>query len=113
MGCGNRAGDPKGGCGGGAVGGGGTELASELTSSEAGGDGVPREKSSVSDHARRRACSNFEISSLSCSSSLPEYLYYYAPFANWNIGNNGCGSKYALLYTDTASDDPWMRNREL
>ena len=48
-----------------------------------------------------------------CSSSLPEYLYYYAPFTNWNIGNIGCGSKYALLYTNTASDDPWMRNREL
>ena len=41
-----------------------------------------------------------------CSSSLPEYLYYYAPFANWIIGNIGCGSKYALLYTKTASDDP-------
>ena len=48
-----------------------------------------------------------------CFSSRTEYLYYYAPFANWLIGNIGCGSKYALLYTDTASDDPWMRNREL
>ena len=56
--CGEDGAEPRrdpGGCGGGAVGGGGTELASELTSSEAGGDGVPREKSSVSDHARRRA----------------------------------------------------------
>ena len=96
MGCGNRAGDPKGGCGGGAVGGGGTELASELTSSEAGGDGVPREKSSVSDHARRRARCAAGDACVFAQLFLPSMLFDtdFMSFWRGDVGGvDGDGSK--------------------
>merc|ERR1719263_1401885 len=115
MGCGNRAGDPKGGCGGGAVGGGGTELASELTSSEAGGDGVPREKSSISDHARRPAGDACVFAQL----FLPSMLFDTDFMSFWRgdvggvagDGSKGGDSERALCEstssaTTTTSDSP-------
>ena len=119
MGCGNRAGDPKGGCGGGAAGGGGTELASELTSSEAGGDGVPREKSSVSDHARRRACCAAGDACVFAQLFLPSTLFDTDFMSFWRgdvggvdgDGSRGGDSERALCAstssaTTTTSDSP-------
>ena len=107
MGCGNRAGDPKGGCGG------GTELASELTSSEAGGDGVPREKSSVSDHARRRARCAAGDACVFAQLFLPSMLFDTDFMSFWRgdvggvagDGSKGGDSERCLLYTSPSPRD--------
>ena len=44
---------------------------------------------------------------LDCSSSYTQYLYYYAPYGDWRISSNGCGSEYAWYQSsETTSDDP-------